>query len=320
MSGGVELKVRVAAVTEMADRIRRFRLVRMDGGDMPVFSGGAHTVVSMPDGDRLRRNPYSLMGSPLDRSAYEISVLRTLDSRGGSAFMHEKVREGTELTISYPVNLFPLDQRAKKHLFIAGGIGVTPFMAMTAQLAHQDGRFEMHYAMRGRAEGAYWRTLMEAYGHRVSTVFDNEGEKLDLEAILSRQPIGTSLYVCGPGAMIDWVLLTARNLGWPEEALHSERFLAPSGGKPFTVELALSKKTIAVGEHMSLLEAIEAAGVDAPYLCRGGACGQCETSILACEGRLVHADHFLTPEEKASGKKIMPCVSRFEGARLVLER
>jgi len=102
--------------------------------------------------------------------------------------------------------------------------------------------------------------------------------------------------------------------------VHHEEFLAPPPGKAFGVTLAASGKTLTVGTHQSLLEAIEAAGVDAPYLCRGGACGQCETDVLGCDGTIRHNDHWLTEAQKASGQKIMPCVSRFEGRSLVLDR
>ena len=320
MSAGVSLKVTVAEIEPVAERIKRFRLVQTNNKPLPVFSGGAHVVVSMQDGDRLRRNPYSLMGSPADPSSYQISVLRTLDSRGGSVFMHDKVAAGTELEISYPANLFPVDQRARKHLLLAGGIGVTPILAMAAQLSHQGANFEIHYAIRGRQQGAYWQALQQRYGQRVHVTFDDQGQRMPLAKVLERQPLGTSLYVCGPGAMIDWALKAGAELGWPKESLHSERFLAPPAGKPFQIELAKSAKTIHVGEFQSMLEAIEAAGVDAPFLCRGGACGQCETVVVACDGTLFHNDVFLTPEEKASGTRIMPCVSRFEGKTLVLER
>jgi ferredoxin len=134
------------------------------------------------------------------------------------------------------------------------------------------------------------------------------------------QPIGTLLYVCGPKGMIKWVLSTAEAMGWPKQALHHEEFLAPGTGKPFEVHLAASGMTITVGTTQSLLEAMEAAGVDAPYLCRGGACGQCESAVLACDGTILHRDHWLTPEEQAEGRKIMPCVSRFEGKTLVIDR
>ena len=120
--------------------------------------------------------------------------------------------------------------------------------------------------------------------------------------------------------MIDWVRRTATDMGWPQQCVHYEEFLAPPTGKPFQVELAASQKTITVGPDQSLLEAIEAAGVDAPYLCRGGACGQCETDVVSCDGHIQHHDHWLSDEEKATGRKIMPCVSRFEGRSLVLDR
>jgi ferredoxin len=69
---------------------------------------------------------------------------------------------------------------------------------------------------------------------------------------------------------------------------------------------------------MSILEAVEQAGVDAPYLCRGGACGQCECEVLETDGSIGHRDVVLSDLEKSEGRKMMICVSRLEGARLVL--
>lgn len=320
MSGVAKLLVRVAEVVPVNDLITRFRFVARDGSELPAFSGGAHTVVEMDDHGTRRLNPYSLMSDPEDRSGYEISVRRDDQGRGGSLFMHRHVRPGLEMVISHPVNLFPLDNRARKHLMIAGGIGITPFLAQIAQLSHFGGRFELHYAARSPALGAYMDRLTAAHPDRVHCYFDDRGQQIDLGRILSMQPIGTHLYVCGPKGMIDWVLGTASAMGWPKLALHHEEFLAPGTGKPFTVELAASGRTITVGTAQSLLEAIEAAGVDAPYLCRGGACGQCETNVIRCDGRLIHRDHWLTADEHASGAKIMPCVSRFEGTTLVIDR
>ncbi len=320
MSGGAKLAVRVAEVVEVNDLIRRFRFVAQDGGLLPAFSGGAHVVVEMDDHGTRRLNPYSLMSDPEDRTGYEISVRRDDVGRGGSLFLHRHVRPGAELSISHPINLFPLDLRARKHLMIAGGIGITPFLAQIAQLDRQGGRFELHYAARTAALGAYMPELKAAHGPSVHLYFDDQGQVIDLTRVLSMQPIGTHLYVCGPKGMITWVRATAAAMGWPEAAVHHEEFLAPAPGLPFTVQLAASGKTVTVGTHQSLLEAIEAAGVDAPYLCRGGACGQCETDVLACDGTILHRDLWLSPEDQAAGKKIMPCVSRFEGASLVLDR
>ncbi len=315
-----KLNVRVAEVVPVNDLVTRFRFVSRDGSAFPAFSGGAHVVVEMDDHGLRRMNPYSLMSDPEDTSGYEISVRRDDAGRGGSLFLHRHVVPGMEMVISHPVNLFPLDSRARKHLMIAGGIGITPFLAQIAQATHFGGRFELHYAARSRALGAYMDRLTAAHPDRVHCYFDDQGQVIDLQRILSMQPIGTHLYVCGPKGMIAWVLSTAEGMGWPKLALHSEEFLAPGTGLPFTVELAASGKTVTVGTTQSLLEAIEAAGVDAPYLCRGGACGQCETTVHECDGMILHRDHWLTPEEHASGRKIMPCVSRFEGKTLVIDR
>ena len=320
MSINTDMPVRVAAVTPVADHVKRFTLVRLDGKPLPVFSGGAHVVVSMNDDGRLRRNPYSLMSPPQDPSSYEISVLRVEQSRGGSAFMHERVTPGDRLVISQPVNLFPVDMRGRKHLLVAGGIGITPFMAMMEQLAREGRSFELHYAVRTRTHGAYWQQLQERYGeYRVKTYCDAESLFVPVQELLEHQPLGTHLYVCGPGGMIDGVLGSARQAGWPEQNLHCERFVAPPPGNPFRVILRRSSREVPVAAHQSILEAIEAAGVDAPFLCRGGACGQCETAVMSLDGTLEHNDHYLSDAEKAAGGKVMICVSRFKGRELVLD-
>jgi dimethylamine monooxygenase subunit B len=320
VSGGTQIPVRVTKVTPVAERIKRFRFERLDGRPMPYFSGGAHVIVTMDDHGHMRRNAYSLMSPPHDCAAYEISVLHVEDSRGGSTFMHERVKEGDELSVSYPVNLFQPDWRGRKHLLFAGGIGITPFIAMMEQFNREGANFELHYAVRNRDRGAYCQQLVDHYGaHRIKIYFDAEGMSIPLPRLLESQPLGTHLYVCGPSGMIDGVLKAGLDAGWPEQNLHSERFLSSLPGKPFTVELIRSQKSVKVGHHESMLEAIEAAGVDAAFLCRGGACGQCETGVVACDGTLLHHDVYLTDEEKAAGRKVMICVSRFEGKTLHLD-
>ncbi len=320
MTTNTEMRVRVADIKQVADQVKRFRFVRVDGGQMPVFSGGSHVVVGMRDGDVLRRNPYSLMSDPSDTSGYEISVLRVEQSRGGSHFLHDKLHVGDELTLSQPVNLFSADSRGRKHIMTAGGIGITPFIAMMKQMERVNQSFELHYAVRTRTHGAYWRELQERYGSsRIRIYCDAENLFIPADDILANQPLGTHLYVCGPRGMISGVLGKAKALGWPSQNLHSEEFLAPPPGKPFTAVMVKSGKTVEVHSHQSILEAAEAAGIDAPYLCRGGACGQCETGVIACNGSIEHNDHFLEPEEKASGRKIMICVSRIAGADITLD-
>ncbi len=318
--GAPKIDVTVAEVVEVNSLIKRFRFVRADGGAMPPFSGGAHVVVEMEDNGTRRLNPYSLMSDPSDTTGYSISVRRDDLGRGGSLYLHKQVKAGMRMQISHPVNLFPIDARAKKHLLLAGGIGITPFMSMMGQLQKMGQKFELHYSARSPQLGAYCETLAATYGDRVHLYYDEAGQAVDLDRLLQGQPLGTHLYICGPKGMIGWAKSRAEAAGWPRNTVHSEEFLAPPVGNPFDVELAASGVTVTVGAAQSILEAMEAAGVDAPYLCRGGACGQCETAVIRCDGHIHHHDHWLTPEDKASNRKIMPCVSRFEGKSLVLDR
>ncbi len=319
MSGGVEITVRVAEIEQATASVKRFRLASASGEPLPVFSAGSHVVVSMDDGGHRIRNPYSLIDRAPDGLSYRIGVLRTPNSRGGSIFMHDRVSVGSELVITMPVNLFPLIRTGRKHVLVAGGIGVTPIYAMADELRSQNAPYEVHYAMRDEANGAFAAELVERHGDKVRLYRDDAREIIRVEEMLPNQPLGTHLYVCGPEGMINAILAGGRAAGWPVENLHSERFLAPPGGAPFSVALAKAGITAEVGPHQSLLEAIEEAGVDAPYLCRGGACGQCVTTVLSFDGELIHNDHYLTDEEKASGTKIMTCVSRLNGRELVLD-
>jgi ferredoxin-NADP reductase len=314
-----DIKVRVSEITEVAERIRRFRLVPVDGGVLPAFFGGSHITVIMHADDRIIRNSYSLMSSPLTPQSYEISVLRTEDSRGGSQFMHERIAVGSELTISHPSNLFPTHQLGRKHLLIAGGIGITPFIAMMEQLDLTGQRFELHYAMRDHASGAYAANLVRRYGDRIHLYRSRSDERVPLAGLLEHQRLGTHLYVCGPKRMIDAVLEAGQLAGWPDENLHAERFESAPPGEPFDIGLGRSGGIVHVRPAESMLEALEAAGMSPNYLCRGGACGQCETGIVRCDGTIEHHDHYLTPEERATGRSVMICMSRFTGRELVLD-
>ncbi|MFN3623053.1 MAG: PDR/VanB family oxidoreductase [Hyphomicrobium sp.] len=320
MTASASRRVRVAEVESVAEGIKRFRLVDAAGGPLPAFSAGSHVIITMHDGNgHIWKNAYSLTGAPGETSAYEIGVLRAPDSRGGSHFMHDRVKPGTELQISDPVNLFPIVRTGRKHILVAGGIGITPFLAMMKELSERGADFELHYGVRSLSRGAFCQHLSDTYGARVKIYRDDHGEAIPLQRILGGQPLGTHMYVCGPAAMINWALDIGRAAGWPAESLHSEKFTAPPPGSAFTVKLARSGRDIVIGPQQSILEALEEHGIDAPYLCRGGACGQCETRVVACDGALQHNDDYLTAAEKASGEKVMICVSRASGGVLTLD-
>jgi ferredoxin-NADP reductase len=315
-------EVEVVEVEAVALRVKQFCFVARSGEALPAFSAGSHILVTMLDGERTIRNAYSLIGSPRDTSQYRISVLHTNNSRGGSRFLHEQVSVGSILRISRPVNLFPMQTSARKHLLIAGGIGITPFLPMMEEMSSRGVPFEAHYSIRDEHRGAYVTELLRRYPEHLRCYRTSHEERMPLASILEHQPLGTHLYVCGPQSMIESVSLHARLAGWPDESIHAERFSSTAEGEiwlPFDVELARSQRIVHIRQEESLLEAIEATGVDAPYLCRGGACGQCETSVLGGEATLLHRDHYLSEEERGAGKKIMICVSRATGGTLILD-
>ena len=312
------LNVEIRRIRELAPGIREFSLSRTDGEEFPVYSGGSHIVLSLPLGERPHRNPYSLLGDPTVRDTWRVAVRKQEESRGGSRWLHEQAREGMRIDVSAPVNLFPLIRTGRRHILVAGGIGITPILSQARELARLGADFEVHYAYRGPEYGVFSDELEALAPGRVHHYVQSRREQIEFGSLLAGRPLGTHFYICGPAGMVAASMNAGKSLGWPESHLHSEQFLAPTGGEPFDVKLALSGKTFTVPGDLSLLEAIEQQGVDAPYLCRGGACGQCELEVLDAEGELIHHDLYLSADERASGKKIMPCVSRLKGGCLTL--
>jgi len=223
MNTDPSIDVRVTEIERVTPLIKRFTLEAADGGGLPAFSGGAHIVVEMPDGEQVLRSPYSLIGSPRDRRRYRIAVRRSDSGRGGSRFMHEQVRPGSILRISAPVNHFPLQKTRGKHLLIAGGVGVTPFFAHVAELREMALPYELHYAVRSAEHAGLVDELRKQVGDRLHLYLSEAGQSVDFAALLARQPPGTEVYVCGPQGMVEATLAAARAAGWPDSHVHAEQ-------------------------------------------------------------------------------------------------
>ena len=319
MNDAQTIGVEVIGIEQVTPLIKHFKLAPVAGGSLPVFSGGSHIIVVMRGADRIHRNPYSLLGSPQQLDTYEIGVRRMEESRGGSHYMHDVVKIGSRLEIAHPVNLFALDKIARKHLLIAGGIGITPFLAQLEDLHDGGVPYELHYSVRSTEHAAFLEPLRRREGGRLHMYYDSEGQAIAFGGLLGAQPLGTHVYVCGPAGMIKHVIDTAHACGWPDSHIHWEQFSAPPVGDAFDAFLARSKIRVHVPPDQSLLESIEALGVEVPYLCRGGVCGFCHTKVLELDGELIHNDHFLSDADKAKAKSIMPCVSRARCKSLVLD-
>jgi vanillate O-demethylase ferredoxin subunit len=310
----------VAAKTREADGICSYELVRGDGQPLPAFEAGAHIDVHL--GDSLVRQ-YSLCNRPGETRRYQIAVLRDPASRGGSKAMHEAIEAGSLLRISGPKNHFPLVPAARTLLF-AGGIGVTPLLAMAEALAARDAAFEMHYCARSPARAAFAeRIAASSFAGRVHFHYDDgaDGQKLDLAALLAAPRADTHVYVCGPQGYIEHVLAAAKGAGWPAAQLHVEYFKAEAldtaGDRAFEVRLASSGKLVTIPADRSVLEVLAEEGVDIPYSCGEGVCGTCLTRVL--EGVPDHRDLYLLDEERAANDQFTPCCSRAKTPLLVLD-
>lgn len=304
------IEVRVAAIRELTPVIREYCLQAVTG-ELPAFSAGSHVQVHLPNG---LRNAYSLLGDPADTRHYRIAVRHQDNSRGGSRFLHQQLHSGDTLRIGAPANLFPLYSKARQHLLVAAGIGITPFLAHARELLRRGEDFELHYAYRRGSSDAYLDELHALLGPRLHE-YPSGSRRFDARALLKDRPLGTHVYSCGPRSLLLAVAEQAAAQGWSPRRLHSEVFAAAEPGQPFSVELQRSGRQLQVGAGQSLLEALEAAGVEIPNLCRGGVCGQCQTPYL--KGDVEHRDHVLDATERAS--QLMPCVSRGCGSPILLD-
>jgi ferredoxin-NADP reductase len=305
----VTLDVVVECRTVLADGVVGLTLRRPDGALLPTWTPGAHVDLLLGNG--LVRQ-FSLCGDPADRSTLRVTVLREQAGRGGSAYVHSDVVAGSALRIRGPRNNFELVP-ARRYLFVAGGIGVTPILPMVA--AVHDWR--LVYGGRTRRSMAFLDELAR-YGDRVEIHPQDEDGLLDVTGLLGTPEPDTAIYCCGPEPLL--AAVTRASEHWPAGALHVERFtpVADTGGAgPIEVELARSGRTIAVPADCSILAAVEAAGIAVLSSCREGTCGTCETDVLA--GVPDHRDSLLTDAERAAGDTMMICVSRAIGPRLVLD-
>ena len=300
---------------ELQGEVTLLTLAHTDGIELPAFSAGAHIDLHLSE--ELVR-PYSLCGDPQDRHHYQLGILKDSQSQGGSLAAHA-LREGDEVQVSAPRNLFALDSRGSHSVLIGGGIGITPMLAMAAEL-HAAGRsFALHYSSRSRSGAAFITQLENApYAERVQLHFSDE-LRLNLASVLSDVPPNTHVYVCGPTRLMDAVTDLAKSLNYQPEQIHQECFSADvqTGGKAFEVVATASGITVQVAENQSIVEALGLAGLKVCVSCKQGICGSCLTDVL--EGEPDHRDSYLTDEEKADGDQILLCCSRAKGARLIID-
>jgi ferredoxin-NADP reductase len=261
---------------------------------------------------------YSLCGDPADHHVWRLGILRDENGGGGSRFVHDRLRAGDTVRVRGPRNNFELTD-APRHLFIAGGIGITPILPMIAAATAAGSDWHLLYGGRYRDSMAFLPELAR-YGDRVTVAPQDETGLLDLDSWLGVPRPDTLVYCCGPEPLL--AAVEERCRAWPPRSLHVERFSArplsaPVRAGAFDVELARSELRLTVPPDRSILDVMEEAGVGVLSSCAEGTCGTCETAVLS--GLPDHRDSVLTEEERAAGDCMMICVSRSRTARLVLD-
>ncbi|NNN30747.1 oxidoreductase [Streptomyces sp. S3(2020)] len=307
--------MRVTGLRWEAEGVCSLELRPAEGGPLPVWEAGAHIGIRLGNG---MERTYSLCSDPADTSKWRVAVLRQRSSRGGSRWIHERLRPGDVLTVDAPANNFPFAPGRDLTLFVAGGIGITPLLPMIREC---------------RAAGRPWRLLylgrsldrMAFLGDPLLTgpvdiVAEDRDGRADPARWLGRVTEATRVYACGPEGLLS--ALDESSLGWPPGTLRVERFQAraatgPVSAEAFEVECRRSGVTVAVDPETSVLAALETAGVAVASSCREGICGSCETPVI--DGEPDHRDSVLSREERAANETVLICVSRARTPRLVLD-
>ncbi|MBS0317606.1 MAG: oxidoreductase, partial [Proteobacteria bacterium] len=305
-------QVRVTSRDLLAEDIVALRLQPVGDGTLSTYEAGAHVELHLPNG-MVRQ--YSLCDAP-GGDGYRIAVLREASGRGGSTCVHEALREGSELRVGTPRNLFPLHP-APHALLLAGGIGITPLMAMAEVLARQGASFSLHACARHRGRAAFFDELaVKPWASQVHWHLDDgpPEQRLSLERVLAASPAGSHAWICGPDGFIAYALAACTQAAWSDERVHVERFSASAtdasgtASTGFDVQWAPTGQVLHVPPERSVASVLREAGLPVALSCEQGICGTC--LLRVCSGQPEHRDMFLSAEEQAANDRFTPCCSR----------
>ncbi|TXM72677.1 oxidoreductase [Methylobacterium sp. WL12] len=306
MTARMIMKLKVASARPTTPAVLHLRLVHPQRPELPAWDPGAHVDLRLPDG-RVRQ--YSLCGDPADRTAYEIAVKREDAGRGGSAWAHENLLPGAVAHVSAPRNNFPLVDVASEHIFVAGGIGVTPFVAMARQLATDGRRFVLHDCAPSPEQAPLLNELRAVCGRHLREWFTSEGRRFE-PAEIGPPRDGTHVYACGPQRLLDVVRAALSAAGWPDAQIHSEVFQATLDEnfkpEPFDATIASTGAVLHVPADRSLLQVLRDHGLATASSCELGVCGTCTCGYR--DGVVIHRDVVLPVASRQD--RMTPCVSR----------
>lgn len=327
----------VDTIDEAADGVRLLTLRSKDGSDLPPWTPGSHLDLvlggvdpaqmqaaeagAMPEHDPFAETirQYSLCGDVADRSCYRVAVLREVESRGGSSYVHDTLKAGDELVSYGPRNHFEL-RKAPKYVFVAGGIGITPIMPMIREVEAAGKNWHLYYLGRSEATMAF-RDELAQYGDKVSLWAKDPKGAFDLQGMFDQiEAEGAALvYSCGPERLLEAVENQCRTRA--TLVAHVERFtpkeIDDSDNSEFEIVLEESDMRLTVPADKSIFEVVRENDISVLGSCLEGICGTCETGVVS--GEIDHRDSVLEDDEREEGDVMMICVSRCKGKELVLE-
>lgn len=249
--------------------------------------------------------------------AYEITVKREPQGKFTSQLAIEALA-GAQLCVELPSGDFILPQwpPTRRAVLIAGGVGITPLLAMIDQWLSEPFSFqEIHFYWQVRFEHEWmYREVLQQHAGRdarirlrllASKPQDGVAERISVG--LLQQELGTltdaTFLMCASQPMLDDLSAGLQAQGVAPSALHFERFaLGLAGRDAGTWQLTIEGKSLSFQGHASLLDALESAGVSMPSDCRTGTCGQCRVNVLA--GR---TSNLVPPEFVVSPGQVLAC-------------
>ncbi len=291
------------------------------GEILPAYSAGAHIDIIIPG---VGPRQYSLCGTPDRSNTYEICVRLTDTSTGGSRYLHQQLKAGDRLAISPPRNHFPLPQ-AGRYLLFAGGIGITPLLAMAEAIAARKGALELRY------QGGAQLSIRGPAGETTRLPRCSEWPPCRSQSAGSgagRRRSGANwrhnnvVIACGPEGFIQRLRSVMEEYRWSPSQFVFERFTPAAENNTaaknaFYIELASSGQRLQVAADQTIAQVLQHAGVEVMLSCEQGMCGSCITGVL--DGIPEHRDSVLTAEEKAGNDQITLCCSRAKSPGLVLD-
>lgn len=322
-----KLELKVVELQQLTTGIKKFEFVAADGSDLPPFDAGAHIDFHLDNG--LIRS-YSLANDPAENHRYVTAILREGAGGGGSLHMHDNVAVGDVLNATEPMNNFHLVESASQHIMLAGGIGITPLMAMGYQLKAIGAKAHLHYCSKSREETAFADEVEAIFGDELTFYHDggDPSQGIKLTEVFAEPPEGAHLYICGPGGLLKAAREATEH--WPAGTVHFELFQSAKteeekaadaeaqhdGDQPFEVELAITGKTLSIPADKSILEVLWDNDIEVMHACEEGWCGNCVVDYLG--GGVDHRDEVLDDSERES--KLQVCISRaLPGEKIILD-